>query len=68
MAGEDGEGSGKLLMCGAVGSRGRRRRRQGTHCEGYYNAMLSARLTALSPASGNGHTHEAQATRNAVSE
>ena len=38
-----------MLMCGAVGSRGRRRRRQGTRCEGYCEAMPSALLTAPCP-------------------
>ena len=33
-------------MCGAGGLRGRERRRQGTHCEGYCKAMLSAPWTA----------------------
>ena len=37
-------------------------RRQGTRCEGYCEAMLSVPLTALMPALGYGHTHEAQAT------
>ena len=36
-------------MCGAVGLRGRRMRRQGTRCEGYCEVMLSAPLTALCP-------------------
>ena len=49
----------ELLTCGAVWLRGRKVRRQGTRCEGYYEAMLSAPLTARSPAPGNGHTHEA---------
>ena len=48
-------------MCGAGGSRGRRRRRQGMRCEGYCGAMLSALLTARTPTPGNGHTHEAHA-------
>ena len=36
-------------MCGAVGLRGRRVRRQGTRCEGYCETMLSAPWTALRP-------------------
>jgi hypothetical protein len=36
-------------MCGAVGSRGRKRRRQGTRCERYCDAMLTAPLTAPCP-------------------
>ena len=47
----------------AVALRGRRMRRQGTRCEGYCEAMLSAPLTARPPALGDGHTHEAHATR-----
>ena len=47
----------------AVGLRGRRVRRQEMRCEGYCGAMLSAPLTALMPALGYGHTHEAHATR-----
>jgi hypothetical protein len=39
-------------MCGAVGPRGRRRRRQGTRCEGYCEATLSAPVTALCPRLG----------------
>ena len=46
-------------MCGAAGSRERWRRRQEMRCEGYCEAMLSSRLTALSPAPGSGQTHEA---------
>ena len=42
----------------AVGSRGRGMRRQGTRCEGYREAMLSAPWTARSPAPGYGHTHK----------
>ena len=38
----------------AVGSRGRGMRRQGTRCEGYREAMLSAPWTARSPAPGDG--------------
>jgi hypothetical protein len=34
------------LIWGAEGSRGRKRRGQGTRCEGYCGAMLSAPLTA----------------------
>ena len=52
-------------MCGAVGLRGRRMRRQGTRCEGYCEAMLSAPLTARLPAPGDGHTHEEQAAQDA---
>ena len=52
---------GELLMCGPLGLRGRGWRRQGTRCEGYCDAMLSAPLTARSPAPGDGHTHEEQA-------
>ena len=48
-------------MCGAVGSRGRRMRRQGMRCEGYCDALVSAPWTALSPAPGDGHVHEAHA-------
>jgi hypothetical protein len=44
-------------MCGAGGLRGRKRR-QGTRCEGYCEAMLSAPWTALTPAPGDGHTRE----------
>ena len=47
----------------AVGSRGRPVRRQGTRCEGYCEATLSAPLTARSPAPGNGHTHEEEQHR-----
>jgi hypothetical protein len=50
-------------MCGAVGLRGRWVRRQGTRCEGYCGAMLSAPWPARPPAPGNGHMHEEQATR-----
>ena len=57
VAAEEGEGS-EALMCGAVGLRGPLRRRQGTRCEGYCETMLSARFTALTPAPGDGHTHE----------
>jgi hypothetical protein len=54
----------RVFSC-AAGLRGRSRRRQGTHCEGYCKAMLSAPWTALSPALGDGHTHEAHAMREA---
>ena len=33
-------------------------RRQGTRCEGYCEARLSAPWTARSPAPGDGHTHK----------
>jgi hypothetical protein len=46
----------------AVGLRGRWRRRQESRCEGCCEAMLSAPWTALSPAPGNGHTHESTVT------
>ena len=36
-------------MCGPVWLRGRRVRRQGTRCEGYCEAVLSAPLTAPCP-------------------
>jgi hypothetical protein len=52
-------------MCVAGGLRGRGRHRQGTRCEGYCGAMLSAPWTARPPAPGNGHTHEEQAARDA---
>jgi hypothetical protein len=51
-------GEAELLMCEAVGLRGRWRRRQEMRCEGYCGAMQSALLTARSPALGYGHTHE----------
>jgi hypothetical protein len=51
----------QFSCAGAVGLRGRLGRRQGTHCEGYCNTMLSAPWTALMPAPGDGHIHEEQA-------
>ena len=49
----------------AAGLRGRKRRRQGTPCEGYCEAMLSAPWTALTPTPEPGHTHEEHAAQGA---
>jgi hypothetical protein len=57
LRGAGDETEAKLLVCEAVGWRGRWMRRQGTRCEGYYDVMLSAPWTALTPAPGDGHTH-----------
>jgi hypothetical protein len=47
----------------AGGLRGRRVRRRGTRCEGYCRGDAKRALDRALPAPGNGHAHEAHATR-----